>query len=147
MIASRLLIARLLLPLLLVGCDDRSEMLEPQDRSLASASASVGLYELTVINGTDLGGGVWEVAGPAVYQLRAHVAFPNGTPVTKGTVLWQLLLDGRWERLSAFQVDQNGNQTFEPGVGLPATLRFKYNAQGSGVKNGISNTVTVTLSQ
>jgi hypothetical protein len=146
MVTSRLLIARLLLPLLLIGCDNRSEMLEPQGAPLASAAGAVGLYELTVVNGTDLGGGVWEITSrPPTF--RAHVAFPNGTPVTKGTVVFQLGIGGRWERQQAVQVDQNGNATVAAGVALPAEFRFKYNGQGSGVKNGVSNAVTVRLAQ
>jgi hypothetical protein len=145
MTTSRLLSARLLLPLLLVGCDNRSEMLEPHGPPLARAAGAVGLYELTLLNGTDLGGGVWQVPSLGSWVAHAHVAFPNGTPVTRGTVVFQANIGGHWSRQVVAQVDQNGNATMGSGVALPATLRFKYNGQGSGVKNGVSNTVTIRL--
>jgi hypothetical protein len=142
---SRLLVPRLLMPLLLVGCDGRDEPLGPQAvDGLAAAQAVVGLYELTVLNGTDLGGGVWQVPSSGGWSLMAHVAFPGGTPVTRGTVLFQQLINGRWDRVAAgVSVNQSGNATHSPGIALPVNVRFKYTGQGSGVKNGVSNTITL----
>jgi hypothetical protein len=141
---SRQLLARLLLPLLLVGCDGRDEPLEPHGPALASAV--VGTYELTVNGGTNLGGGQWQVPNPSGWTLVAQIAFPNATPVTGGTVVFYFLLDGRWLRAGgAAQVNANGVATFAPGVGLPTSFRFKYTGKGSGVKNGLSNEISLSL--
>lgn len=145
MTTSRQFIARLLLPLLLVGCDGRDEPLEPHGPALASAV--VGAYELTVQGGTDLGGGQWQVPTGGSWLLVAHIAFPDATPVTGGTVVFYFLLDGRWIREgAAAQVNSVGTATLAPGVGLPTSFRFKYIGQGSGVKNGLSNEIGVSLS-
>jgi hypothetical protein len=110
-----------------------------------AAAPAVGDYELTVLNGTDLGGGQWQISVvPAI--LHARVTFPNGSPVTQGTVVFQQLVGGRWQRIGSVAVNPvNGTTTLGPGVALPASFRFKYVAQGSGVKNSESNTVTVTV--
>jgi hypothetical protein len=107
----------------------------------------VGTYELTVQGGTDLGSGQWQVPSPSGWTLVAHIAFPDATPVTGGTVVFYFLLDGRWIREGgAAQVNTDGVATLDPGVGLPTSFRFKYIGQGSGVKNGLSNEIRVSLS-
>jgi hypothetical protein len=139
-----LVIARVVLPLTLVGCAEQLEPLAPEALVVASAPA-LGTYELTVLNGTDLGGGQWQISAvPAM--LHARVTFPDGSPVTQGNVVFQLLVGGRWQRIGTAPVNSvNGTTTFSPGVALPASFRFKYVAQGSGVKNGESNTIAVAL--
>jgi len=143
MTTSRQLIARLLLPLLFVGCDGRDEPLEPHGPALARAV--VGTYELSVQNGTNLGGGQWQVPSPGGYQLVAHVAFLDATSVSSGTVVFYFLFDGRWIRAGTAPVNAVGTATLAPGVALPTSFRFKYIGQGSGVKNGLSNEIRVSL--
>ncbi|MGH7543936.1 MAG: hypothetical protein ACREK7_08340 [Gemmatimonadota bacterium] len=122
--------------------------MKPQDVSLETAPV-VGHYELTVLPATDLGGGNWEIPVNTPFFLLAHVEFPGGDPVTKGTAVFQSFFSGRWHRIDAAGVNQDGEVRFGfAGVGfcggVPLPLaRFKYIAQGSGVKNGVSNSVTV----
>lgn len=143
-----LVFTALVLPLSLVSCADRGNLLEPQDVALATAPV-VGTYQLTVTPATDLGGGTWEVQVNTPFFLVAQVAFPGGDPVTKGTAVFESFFGGRWHRILSVPVDQDGEARWDlagvgfcDGVPLPLA-RFKYTGQGSGVKNGLSNSVTV----
>ena len=144
MVTCRLVIARVVLPLLLLGCAERVEPLAPEALVVASAPA-LGMYELTVLNGTDLGGGQWQISAvPGI--LHARITFPDGSPVTQGNVVFQHLFGGRWQRIGTAPVNPiNGTVTFALGVALPSSFRLKYVAQGSGVKNGESNVITLAL--
>lgn len=148
MIRTHELIARIVLPLSFVGCADRESLLESQDVALATAPV-VGTYQLTVFPGTDLGGGTWEIPVNTPFFLVAQVAFPGGDPVTKGTAVFESFFGDRWHRILSMQVNQDGEARFGFGGvgfcgGVPLPLgRFKYTGQGSGVKNGVSNSVTV----
>ncbi len=148
-------ILTLLLAFLGFGCE--SSALGPKEKGpieappgISSDTAPViGTYLLTVSPGTNLGGGTWEIPINTNFFLVAHVAFPGGGSVTKGSAVFQSFFSDRWHRVGSVPVDQDGEARWGfTGVGFcggtPLPLaRFKYIGQGSGVKNDVSNTVTV----
>lgn len=152
MIHPRGLIARALIPLCLGACSDSGASLSTEsslESAVAEAAAVSGKYELTVSPGTPLGDGIWEIPADIPVFLVAKVAFLSGEPVTKGTVVFQSFFSDRWHRILSVRVDQDGEARWDIGsfnscstVHLPLA-RYKYTAQGSGVKNGFSNTITV----
>ena len=61
-------------------------------------------------------------------------------------MVFYFLFGGRWSRAGTAQVNAVGTATLAPGVGLPTSFRFKYIGKGSGVKNGLSNEISVSVS-
>jgi hypothetical protein len=160
-------LARLLAALVgvvgLVACSDQTPVTPNAIRGPSEARiTTLGSYELSFFTN-----GLQPVSTLFVFQeliLGAHVADAAGAPARGGSVTFQYCSlkrvppndinradeapsaacatkDASWANLIGVPVDASGNAYMDFGfVSIPRTVgfRFRYNAQGSGIANGVS---------